>query len=368
MLAAEGAGGQAGQMLAVCNACRYCEQYCPVFPAMERRTAFPAEDLHYLANLCHNCGECLYACQYAPPHPFAVNLPRALAEVRGESYERYCWPPALGIAFHRQGALLAIGLTAGFTALVFAFAGGGTSARRPGPGDFYAVIPHDVMVGVFGGVFLVAVVALGMSLARYWRAIRASELRPVPLGSWVAALRDAATLRHLHGGGVDCASDLDRRTPWRRWAHHATLGGFASCFASTTVAAVYHSFFGWTAPHGYLSVPVVLGVAGGLGLVIGPMGLLLQRARRDAALSDPAQRGLDSSLLVLLLVTSATGLVLLAWRHTAAMRPLLFVHLGAVLAFFVTIPYSKFVHGFYRLLALVQAEDESRGDSAAFGE
>ena len=24
-------------VMAVCNACRYCEQYCPVFPAMEQR-------------------------------------------------------------------------------------------------------------------------------------------------------------------------------------------------------------------------------------------------------------------------------------------------------------------------------------------
>ena len=28
-----------------------------------------------LANLCHNCGACLHACQYAPPHEFAVNVP-----------------------------------------------------------------------------------------------------------------------------------------------------------------------------------------------------------------------------------------------------------------------------------------------------
>ena len=69
----------------------------------------------------------------------------------------------------------------------------------------------------------------------------------------MAALREAVTLRHLHGGGVDCASGLDDRLPWRRWSHHATLGGFALCFASTTVAAIYHSVFEWTAPHGYLS-------------------------------------------------------------------------------------------------------------------
>ena len=69
-------------VLTVCNACRYCEQFCPVFPAMEQRVVFERVDLAYLANLCHNCGECLYACQYAPPHEFGINVPRTLAEIR----------------------------------------------------------------------------------------------------------------------------------------------------------------------------------------------------------------------------------------------------------------------------------------------
>src|SRR6218665_2529199 len=38
----------------VCNACRYCEGFCAVFPAMTRRLEFPKADIHFLANLCHN--------------------------------------------------------------------------------------------------------------------------------------------------------------------------------------------------------------------------------------------------------------------------------------------------------------------------
>ena len=82
-------------VMTVCNACRYCEQFCPVFPAMESRLTFAEADLAYLANLCHNCGECLYACQYAPPHEFGINVPRTMAEIRAHSYEAYCWPSFL---------------------------------------------------------------------------------------------------------------------------------------------------------------------------------------------------------------------------------------------------------------------------------
>ncbi|MBX3715738.1 MAG: tricarballylate utilization protein TcuB, partial [Burkholderiales bacterium] len=58
---------EAQRVLAICNACRYCEGYCATFPALQRRLSFTEGDIRYLGNLCHNCGACLYACQYAPP-------------------------------------------------------------------------------------------------------------------------------------------------------------------------------------------------------------------------------------------------------------------------------------------------------------
>src|SRR5690606_15640414 len=72
-----GAESEVARQLQICNACRYCEGFCAVFPAMTRRLEFPKADIHFLANLCHNCGACLHACQYAPPHEFAVNIPQS---------------------------------------------------------------------------------------------------------------------------------------------------------------------------------------------------------------------------------------------------------------------------------------------------
>src|SRR5512141_1314730 len=99
---------EAQRVLAICNACRYCEGYCAVFPALQRRLTFAEGDVHYLANLCHNCGACLYACQYAPPHEFQLNFPRLLAEVRKETYKKYAWPSFLGAAFERNGLAAAV--------------------------------------------------------------------------------------------------------------------------------------------------------------------------------------------------------------------------------------------------------------------
>mgnify|MGYP002852588897 CR=1 FL=1 len=73
---------EAKRVMQICNACRYCEGYCAVFPAMNKRLTFSDGDVTYLANLCHGCQGCYYACQYAPPHEFAVNIPQTFARLR----------------------------------------------------------------------------------------------------------------------------------------------------------------------------------------------------------------------------------------------------------------------------------------------
>jgi len=201
--------------------------------------------------------------------------------------------------------------------------------------------------------------ALTVSLRRFWADVSAAHPAPIRLAMLAPVLRDGVTLRHLHATGLNCVSSEEIRTPWRRIWHHATLGGFALCFASTSVAALYHTAFGWEAPYGYTSVPVVLGSLGGAGLVIGPVGQWWQRRGRDPALADPAQRSMDDGVLLLLWLTSVTGLLLLACRGLPIMAPLLVVHLGVVLALFVTLPYGKFVHGFYRILALAHDAAET---------
>jgi len=342
-------------MLTVCNACRYCEQYCPVFPALEKRRTFEPADLTYLANLCHNCGECLYACQFAPPHEFGVNVPMMLAEVRSHSYEAHTWPSVFGQVFRRHSfrtglTLLALVVSA---LVIAAIADPEAVQSSDGTADFYGVISHGAMVTLFGAVSIFVLIAMAVSGARFWRASGAGpiSLRPRPL-------KDALTLRHLHGSGRDCVSNLEVRLPLRRWFHHFTFYGFLLCFASTTVGAVYHGVFGWRAPYAYSSLPVLLGAAGGFGLIVGPLGLVALGQTRDPELGHEGSRGLDILFLALLFLTSLTGLALLVLRHTPAMGLLLVVHLAVVMVLLLTLPYGKFVHALYRVLALMRYHTE----------
>lgn len=355
---------EADRLMTVCNSCRYCEGLCAVFPAMEMRRAFSDGDLNYLANLCHSCGACFHDCQFSPPHEFDVNVPKTLAMVRNDSYRAYAWPRAFSGLFHRNG--LAISLIAALSVALFiaGFAAWHDPAVlfgvHTGPGAFYKLMPHNAMALLFGAAFAYAVVAMAMGIRNFWKDIgEPAGTLGEPASIW-QAVRDAGNLRYLDGGGVGCMNDDDRPTDRRRLYHHMTFYGFLLCFAATSAATLYHYLLGLEAPYPVYDLPVVLGTLGGISLLVGPAGLLHAKWRRDPVLKDGSRTGMDVAFLVMLFLTSLTGLLLLVLRATPAMGLLLALHLGVVFSLFVTMPYGKFVHGIYRFLALVRYAKEKR--------
>ncbi len=353
---------EAHRVLQICNACRYCEGHCAVFPAMARRLEFPAADLHYLANLCHQCGACLHACQYASPHEFAVNVPRALAAVRNTTYADYAWPQALAGLYQRRGVSLAAALVVALTLfLVLMLARTNNVWHEPMAGDFYRIFPHGLMVGLFAPVFAFALLALGIGVARFWRAAPPGSPGPAGAGAAADAAHQALSLQHLGGGhGLGCPNDSDAFSLARRRAHHFTFYGFMLCFAATCVATLYHYAWGWQAPYALSSLPVLLGTAGGVAMVLGTTAQAWLLHRRDAQLSLAGQPKLDQAFIALLFAVASTGLALLGLRHTSAMGLLLAVHLACVMALFLTLPYGKFAHGPYRAAALLKWAVEKR--------
>jgi citrate/tricarballylate utilization protein len=351
---------EVARQMQICNACRYCEGFCAVFPAMTLRLSFDNKaDLNYLANLCHNCGACLHACQYAPPHEFMVNVPQAMAKVRLETYTDFAWPAALGSLYKRNGLTVAMSMAFGLALfLVLALLSTGSLWHEPLAGNFYAVFPHNTLVVLFGSVFGFSILAILIGVIRFWREITPGQASGVAVGE---AAHYALKLKYLDGGhGEGCNDEDDRFTLRRRRYHHLTFYGFMLCFASTSVATLYHYVFGWQAPYDYTSIPVILGTVGGIGLLIGPIGLLSLNLKRSPLHGDAAQKPMDRGFIALLFLTSLTGLALLIWRDTGAMALLLAIHLGIVMALFLTMPYGKFAHGFYRCAALLKSSIEKR--------
>ena len=357
------------RVMTICNACRYCEGFCAVFPAMTRLLEFNKADIHYLANVCHNCGACLHSCQYAAPHEFDVNVPRALAAVRPLTYAEFAWPPALGRLYRRAGLTMALATAGGLALflLLVLLINQGSWLHAPLAGNFYAIFPHNTLVLMFGAVFLYAIVALGFGVASFWRMLSPTEAPRAALGAaGLDAAGKALTLKYLDGGhGEGCNDEDDRYTLRRRVFHHLTFYGFVCCFIATSVATLYHYLLDYQAPYPVISVPVLFGIVGGIGLLIGPAGLLWLNLRRHPEHAVPQQRPMDLGFIALLMLVSATGLALLVWRDTGAMGLWLALHLGAVMAFFLTMPYGKFAHGVFRSAALLKSALDKRLDKRA---
>lgn len=350
---------EAERILQICNACRYCEGFCAVFPAMTRRLEFNKADINYMANLCHNCGACLHACQYAPPHDFQVNVPQTMAKVRAQTYQEFAWPRPMGSLYKRNGLAVSMALAVALALFLVMMVGmTGSLLHEPLAGDFYAIFPHNLMAVMFGTVFMFAILALGIGVTRFWR-----QSVPGPrTGAAVAeAATDVLTLKYLDGGhGKGCNNEDDEFTLRRRRYHHFTFYGFMLCFAATCVGTIYHYVFGWEAPYAYTSLPVILGTLGGIGLLIGPAGLFALNLRRHPQHGDMTQRPMDLGFIALLFFISLTGLALMVLRDTGWMGVLLAVHLGFVMALFLTMPYGKFAHGIYRSAALLKWNVEKR--------
>ena len=362
-----GAESEVARQMQICNACRYCEGFCAVFPAMTRRLEFGKADIHFLANLCHNCGACLHACQYAPPHEFAVNVPQAMAQVRGQTYADYAWPPALGQLYQRQGFTLSLALAAGlalFLVLGAMLQGGGLDALWGANlgANFYNLFPHNLLVGLFAPVFLFVVFALAMGVRRFWRDVTpATSGAPLSAPATLEATDAVLRLKYLDGGhGDGCHNEDDAYTLKRRRAHHLTFYGFMLCFAATSLATVYHYVFGWAAPYDLPSIPKLLGAVGGVMLMLGTAGLWHLNRTRHALHGDAQQKPMDLGFIALLFLTATSGLALWAARGTAGLPLLLCLHLGAVMALFATLPYGKFAHGIFRTASLLRHAVEKR--------
>lgn len=338
---------EARRQIEICNACRYCEGFCSVFPAMTRQKAFADGDLTQLANLCHNCRGCYYACQYTEPHEFALNIPAVLAEVRVESWERLARPRALARLFQTHGVAMA-----GLTALVLAWFFWAIGHLRPASGDgFYAYLAHNALVAIFVPAFLLPLVLIALSVRDYWREIGGGRVR---LAHLATAMAQAGRMKNLSGGhGEGCNFENgDRFSDRRRLYHQLMMYGFLLCFAATSVATLMHYLLGWHAPYPLWSLPKLLGLPGGVMMVAGAAGLAWLKLRADRALGASRVWGGEMAFVLLLGGVAATGLALYAATGSGLVAPLLAVHLALVMVLFLLMPFSKMVHGFFRLAAL----------------
>lgn len=348
---------EAKRQLNICNACRYCEGFCAVFPALERRNLLVEGDVTQLANLCHDCRACFDACMYAPPHEFDLNLPRALTQARVETYDRYLWPPRLPRLLSGWVGLLTASLFAVLVVLaigLFHVGPAGLVAEPTGAWSPYEFTPYPALLAVALVPTAYALFVMVRAGWLFWRDIGGSP-GPFKMSAVWRAVGQALSLENLRGGGEDCYyPEDDKPSPVRRWMHGLVAYGFLLCLVSTTSAAILEHFLGSHPPYPLLSVPVITGTVGGIGIVVGCVPLLWMKRKSSEVTGVSAMNLKDYGFLWALFFLSFSGLATLLVRETRAFGIVYLVHLASVAVAFAAAPYSKFVHLIYRFLALVR--------------
>jgi citrate/tricarballylate utilization protein len=354
---------EVNRQLIICNACRYCEGFCPVFRAIETRRDFDKGDVFYLSNLCHDCRACYYACMFTPPHEFAINIPKILAEARMETYRRLSWPDFLAQCFKNSAitmlfaAIMIVVVIALALLLIPAIT---LFSAHLGHGAFYEVVPCLAMVLGAMFLFLYAIAIWLRGGSRFWSETNGIFLKQGGSKALLEAIGAAMGLRYLQGGGPGCPYPDESPSAVRRIYHNLTVWGLAADFVSTTLAFIYQDFLHILPPYSLASAPVIFGTVGGIALIIGTTGFICLKAKSDPDPEASDAVGMDYVFLVTLGLTALTGMLTLIFRSTAAMGTILVLHLASIAALFATAPYGKFVHFVYRTLALIRYELEQR--------
>lgn len=361
---------EAKRQLDICNSCRYCEGYCPVWPAIEVRVDMRPEEVVHLANLCHDCRDCYTACMYTPPHVFDLNPPKVFSDVREYTYRHYVWPANPPRFLRGKAGVAVFGAVVAAILVVLAIVtDAGALFNTDHRGSPYGVVAYIPLVVAASLPFLFSVVVLLRAIGKYWRDIEGSARALFHLKGWLISLSYVARLAHYSGGGEGCSYQNNEPSLVRKWMHQLLMYGFLLCFVATIAAFVLQDVFFIMPPYAWYSVPVVSGSVGGALAIIGCLGLLVLKAKADDTQLSPEMARSDNALLWTMLALMITGFATTFTRATPAFGLVLIVHLTAVIVFFGLMPYTKFVHWVYRVLSVqkdtVERLDQERARASA---
>ena len=328
----------------ICNACRYCEGYCPVWPTLSSRTFVDREDVTFMANLCLDRRDCYYACPYVPGvHEFAINIPEVNRRLRDETYLELTFNALRSRIGKAIFALMFIPILALW--LIFL-----PALRIPVSPSFYALVPKDVIIyaGTAALVYLIAIAA--HALLSYSRRI-GPRYRP-RLRALPRTISDI--LGHSWFSDAHYPGEAEGNV--RLIYHPLMFYGFLLDLMSTLTGMVYEDVLGVSSPFPLTNPTVILGLVGGVMLTAGAGLAIYARVVSYRGQRFVSASPFDSALAPILLSVAVTGLSILAARMAAAyyaMYLLLLVHYSLIYTLFVLAPLSTtFLHALIRPYSL----------------
>jgi len=358
-----------GESLKKCFQCATCSVVCKLSP--EERP-FPRKEMIWaqwglkdrLLNdldvwLCYNCNDCSVHC------PRGAKPGEVLSAVRNYSFKEYAFPKFMGKALSQAKYLpLLFGFPILLLILILM-----THDIPSGPILFREFLPYhyvDAAAAIFTVLILISIIS---GVKKFWANLNegsasASNQAYVPFMDAVKSNLVKVVVQILrHDKFSDCEANKIRY-----YAHLAIFYGFISCFLATAIVAgciwavkLLHLSESLLPPWPTVSIVKLFGNAGGLAILVGSILILYNRyGNQDRAGTSTYY---DSVFSWVVLFVALSGLL----TQFARMAEIAFlayflygIHLILVFFLFAYLPYSKFAHMIYRVVAMLYAESIGR--------
>ena len=336
---------EAARQMSICNACRYCEGYCAVWNAIEFKPVLDSGYIKHLANLCHDCRDCYYACPYnEPDHEFKLNIPKALGEVRVETYASYARPKFLKFLIEKP-ALATILATSAAIALAVLYAslvfGAGKFSTLP----MVTVIPVSIYKPATMLVYVYTIGIWSWEGISYWSEINGGT--HVSGSGLAKGIYDAIFHTNFRGGGTGCKVPEEKNRYFRMAAHSMVMFGFIDALVSISF---YPDIFG------------VAGIAyllGSLAVSTGAAALIYLHMKERVGSRSQKQSSMDYPFTILLFLAGITGVLVPISTGTVWFNWNFLMHDALIAVVFFLAPYSKFVHPVLRIISLIKYNSDS---------
>ena len=362
---------EGGEDLKKCYQCATCSVVCEL---SDGKKPFPRKEMIWAQWglkdrlvvdpdiwLCYQCNDCSTHC------PRGARPGDVMAAIRREAVAEHAVPGFLGRWLNQPKFLP---LLLGFPAVILGLLVLAPLENGPSRKIVYSCwneLPHRVLIGFFGLFTVLALLAVIVGVARFWRAIKAADARDgvakpaKDLGpSIVAALRSVFT----HDKFTMCIAERSRLL-----SHMCVFYGFLalSVVAVWVVAVIVTARFnplipdGVVYPFSFWNPWRMLANLGGVAVVAGCGLMIWERLRKGQQVGTGSYS--DWAFVGTLLAVVLTGL-LAEGLHYARLEPhrlvAYFAHLVFVFALLMHLPYCKFAHLIYRTTAMVYAEHSGR--------
>jgi len=309
----------------ICNACRYCEGYCPVWNALPLRTLVTKEDTIYFAHLCFDKRNCYYACPYVSPHEFNWNIPRINREIRLNTYREL-----LGKRIRYSLSFLLL------LPLIFLWIKYWPHLAVQYPIlNFYNVVPRDILI--MGGIIAMLYIMLLSSIYIYkFDRLLNSKLRPS-----LKTLPEAITDLLLHRWFEKAQYPKQVESNIRFIIHFLIFYGILLDTFATITAYIQEDILRIPSPYPVSNPAVIFGLTGGIMIVVGTIIAIVARCISRRKQKFIATEFIDTAFAFILLLTALSGLLVLYIRiidNIILMNIKLIIHYNFIYILFFIIP------------------------------